>query len=723
MLFLPLMNNLDQQDQAHHVVDHLLQSTEQAFVLAGQGSLTIVDLFNATQSLTQARCPNLAVQLYRQWIENTKSPLAYAVLFNLGSTLSGINDNKSAESAYRIAITQNPNFIPSYLNLGLLLENSDRVEEALSLWREILALADLSQSYDKSHFVEVLNNLGRLLEIRKDFPEAEAMFTRSLQHDSSQVGVLTHWIHIRQKQCKWPVYSNTFGIVNKDLIEATSAVAMLSATDDPALQLAAAKKFVKEKVSAPEHTLANLNGYGHNKLRIGYLSSNFNIHAVSLLTVEIYELHDRKRVEVYGFCWSGEDVTSYRNRIASAVDYYIRIADMSDDEAAKCIRAHEIDILVDLQGLTSGARPNILSARPAPIQISYLGFPGTTGLPCNDYVIADKFVLPPELTTSFSEKPLYMPNSFQVSDRGRLVGARPTRAECGLPENAFVFCSFNNNFKFTPEVFGAWMRILAQAPDSVLWLLSDNPWAEENLFTSADAFGIRRERLIFAGRVAPPDYLARYQVADLFLDTFPFNAGTTANDALWMGLPLLTYTGRSFASRMAGSLLKAVDLPELITYSLNDYENKAVELAKHPEQIAAMKQKLADNRMSCALFDTPRFVRDLEAVYERVTTSLSSAQSQNYPIADDCSLNTSNTIKKVLIEGWKEINHSFAMVNQYQLLELAAKSEFELFYKELLTHLLHGAKKKMVAGLEQNQHNCLRVYLLPLDKNLTVFTL
>jgi predicted O-linked N-acetylglucosamine transferase (SPINDLY family) len=466
-----------------------------------------------------------------------------------------------------------------------------------------------------------LNNLGRLLEIRKDFPESEAMFTRSLLLDSTQTGVLTHWIHIRQKQCKWPVYADHIKIANKDLIEATSAVAMLSASDDPALQLAAAKKFVTEKVSAPEPPLANLNGYGHKKLRIGYLSSNFNIHAVSLITVEIYELHDRERVEVYAFCWSGEDVTTYRHRIATAVDHYIRIADMSDHEAAECIRAHEIDILVDLQGLTSGARPNILSARPAPIQISYLGFPGTTGLPCNDYVIADKFVLPPELTTSFSEKPLYMPNSFQVSDRGRQVGARPNRADCGLPENAFVFCSFNNNFKFTPEVFGAWMRILELVPDSVLWLLADNPWAEENLFKSAEAFGIKRERLIFAGRVTPADYLARYQAADLFLDTFPFNAGTTANDALWMGLPLLTYSGRAFASRMAGSLLTALGLPELITFSLEDYERQAVSLARNKARVEEIKQHLRESRNVSPLFDIPQFVRDLEDLFSQMSVN------------------------------------------------------------------------------------------------------
>jgi predicted O-linked N-acetylglucosamine transferase (SPINDLY family) len=254
----------------------------------------------------------------------------------------------------------------------------------------------------------------------------------------------------------------------------------------------------------------------------------------------------------------------------------------------------------------------MLAYRPAPIQITYLGLPATTGLPSVDYVIADTFLIPPQTVDAYSEKPLYMPHTYQVSDRKRVSADRPTRATCGLPEQGMVFCSFNNSFKYTPDVFAVWLRLLAKVPGSVLWLLADNPWAESHLRRYAGEAGVAPDRLVFAGRVSPENYLARYLVADLFLDTFPFNAGTTANDCLWMGCPLLTLTGRSFASRMAGALLTAAGLPELICYDLETYESKAVQLANDVEWRLAVRQKLAFARESGPLFDTPLFVSDLE---------------------------------------------------------------------------------------------------------------
>jgi predicted O-linked N-acetylglucosamine transferase (SPINDLY family) len=304
------------------------------------------------------------------------------------------------------------------------------------------------------------------------------------------------------------------------------------------------------------------------------------------------------------------------------MDHFIRINALSDEAAAALIRSHEIDILVDLQGQTAGARANMLAYRPAPIQITYLGLPATTGLPSIDYVIADRFLIPESEAKFYSEKPLYLPDVYQVSDRQREIGPQPTRTSCGLPEDRFVFCSLNNNYKYTPEIFDVWMRILKRTPGSVLWLLSDNPWAEANLRQEAANSGVAPDRLIFAGRALPPDYLARYACADLFLDTFPFNAGTTANDALWMGLPVLTYCGRSFASRMAGALLTAAKLPELITYNLGDYEEKAVALANRPEECERLKAHLQEVRRMGVLFDTPRFVRNLEAEFQRLVATL-----------------------------------------------------------------------------------------------------
>jgi predicted O-linked N-acetylglucosamine transferase (SPINDLY family) len=538
--------------------------------------------------------------------------------FNLGVILSNINDDVGAEAAYRAAIAQKPTFIEGILNLGTLLERLRRPEEALSVWRTILTFIDPSVPADSAFYVQTLNNLGRLLEIQKQLPEAEALLARSLKHDRKQPDVITHWVHLRQKLCEWPVYSNALGIPMKDMISGTSSLAMLSASDDPAAQLKTARRYVDKKVLKDVSYLSSKQSYGHERLRIGYLSSDFCSHAVSILTAELYGLHDRSKFEVYGFCWSNDDASPLRARVISGMDHHIKIGGLSDEDAAHLIHSHEIDILVDLHGLTLGTRHNILSYRPAPVQMTWLGFPGPTAIPEIDYVLCDAFVFPPELEPFFTEKPLRLPNVFQVNDRQRLIGVCPTKESCGLPENVFVFCCFNNTYKITPEVFGAWMRILKRVPNSLLWLVADNETVQKNLFKQAKKHGIAHNRLRFAERALPAAYLARFQVADLFLDTFPFGGGTTASDALWAGLPFLTYTGRTFASRMAGSLLKAVDLPELITYNLKNYEDKAVELAKHPERIAAMKQQLVDNRMNCALFDTPRFVRDLEQVFEQV---------------------------------------------------------------------------------------------------------
>lgn len=585
------------------------------FELAKHGHMTLLDLFDHAGRLSEEGQIEQAINLYNVWLENTTSPAAYAVYFNLGVSLAQVGNDVAAEQAYRQAIELKFDFNPARFNLGTVLERQGKYDDALAQWHLILQYADLNILDDKSLYIQALNNLGRLMEHTKRLQEAEQMLARSLEQKPDQPDVISHWVHLRQKQCEWPVYDTRIGVSEFELKHATSALAMLSASDDPASQLATAQHFVKSKVVSSVEPLSNRQGYRHDKLRVGYLSSDFCMHAVAILTAELYELHDRSKIEVYGFCWSIEDGSAMRARILRAMDHYVSIKEMSDEVAAKVIRSHEIDILVDLQGLTSGTRPNILAYRPAPIQLTYLGFPGTTALSAIDYVISDRYVFPESLAPFFTEKPLYMPNCFQINDRQRRIGSRPSRAECGLPDSGFVFCSFNNNYKFTPEVFACWMRILHQVSDSVLWLLADNEWARENLFHAALQYGIEPARIIFAPRVSPESYLARYQVADLFLDTYPFNAGTTASDALWAGLPVLTYSGRTFASRMAGSLLHAVGLPELVSDSLHEYEEKAVELGRSQTRIDAMKQHLQAVRLSCPLFDSPRFVKDLEDLY------------------------------------------------------------------------------------------------------------
>jgi len=467
--------------------------------------------------------------------------------------------------------------------------------------------------------VHAINNQGRLLETLRRYPEAEACLVQSLGWQPRQPDVVQHYVHLRQKQCKWPTHQTVGEVTAHQLLTGTSLLAMMSASDDPALQLLAAQRFCYEKVAKPPAVALHTRMPPRSgRIKIGYLSGDLHTHAVGLLTPELYELHDRSKFEVYAFCWTPESNTPQRRRILAAMDHHVRLSGVDDETAAKLIAQAGIDVLVDLQGLTSGARPGILGHRAAPVQVSYLGLPGTSALPGVDWILADRFVLPESELAYYSERPIYLPHCYQVSDRQREVADKPQRATYGLPEDAFVYCSFNNNFKFTPEMFRAWMRILKAVPASVLWLLADNDTARENMLAEADAAGVARERLVFAPRVSPAEYLARFQLADLVLDTFPYNAGTTASDALWMGVPIVTRAGRSYISRMAGSLLNAVGLPELVTDSLPDYEKLAVAIGRQPLRAASYKRYLAEHGRQSPLFDMPRLVRDIEAEFERL---------------------------------------------------------------------------------------------------------
>jgi len=591
---------------------------EMALSQVNPKGLSLVDLIQTAERLTTDGRAAEAATLYRTWIDHHSSPALYIAQFNLGVLLANLQDYSGAEAAYRASLALAPDFVQARLNLGTAMERSGHLNEAIAEWRTALSLIKTESADDQLLQVHALNNLGRLLEIRKDYVAAEEVLTRSLALDPKQPEAIAHWVHLRQKLCIWPAFKPFEGASMDDLLNGASALALLAGSDSPATQLAAAKRYVAKKVLPLQPPMAAPEGYNHPRLRIGYLSSDFCNHAVSILTAELYALHDRAKVEVYAFSWSREDGSSLRARVVGAMDHYVRIDGMTDEAAARCIRDHEIDVLVDLHGLTLGTRHDILSWRPAPIQVTYLGFPGTTALPAIDYVIADPFVLPEALTPFFTEKPLYLPGTFQMNDRQRMIGARPTRASCGLPDDAFVFCCFNSTFKITPDVFSAWLNILCRTTNSVLWLIADNERVRENLMRSAREHGIDPSRLIFAERVAPENYLARYQVADLFLDTFPFNAGTTASDALWAGLPLLTCAGTSFASRMAGSLLRAVNRPELVTYSLEEYVDRAVALARDPAEVDTIKQSLVQNRLTYPLFDTPALVRALEAQFIKI---------------------------------------------------------------------------------------------------------
>jgi predicted O-linked N-acetylglucosamine transferase (SPINDLY family) len=582
-------------------------------------ALAFPALMEQAQAQLAAGQPAAAAALYAQWVAASESPLRHVACFNQGTAWSAAGRDTEAQAAYTQALQFAPGFAPALLNLGHLHERRGEHDAALARWREVFeaqppALAE--------HRLHALNNSARLLEQLRRYPAAEALMRESLLQKAAQPDVIQHYVHIRQKQCAWPHDLPVGEVTPSQFLLGTSLLAMMGLSDDPALQLLSAQRFVYEKVPRPPAgpalhlQAAPRDLQADARVRVGYLSGDLHTHAVGLLTAELFELHDRRRFEVWAFDWTPDSNQPQRQRILKAIDQHVRLGGVDDHTAAKLIAQAGIDVLVDLQGLTSGARPAILGWRAAPVQVSYLGLPGTSALPGVDWMLADRFVMPPQLLPYCTEKPIYLPHCYQVSDRRREVGSPPQRSQYGLPEGAFVYCSFNNNHKFTAEMFGAWLRILQAVPGSVLWLLADNDTARHNMLAAARAAGLDPARLVFAPRVSPADYLARFQLADLVLDTFPYNAGTTASDALWMGTPILTRAGRTYISRMAGSLLHAVGLPDLVTENLPDYERLAITLGRTPARIASYKRYLAEHGRKSPLFDVPQTVRDIEAAFE-----------------------------------------------------------------------------------------------------------
>lgn len=352
-----------------------------------------------------------------------------------------------------------------------------------------------------------------------------------------------------------------------------------------------------------------------DKIRIGYLSNDFHDHATSLLLIETFEAHDRDRFELHAFSFGADDGNALRRRVRRAFHVFHDVSALSDIETARAAHDAGIDILVDLKGYTQGARTGVMMLHPAPIQVNYLGYPGTLGGDICDYIITDRFVTPMAAASDYSEAFAYMPHSYQPHGRKRAIGRKPTRAEVGLPESGVVFCCFNQAFKITPQVFDLWCRLLDATPGSVLWLLSATR-AESNLRGEAMRRGVAANRLVFAPDMGQSDHLARLQLADLVLDTSPYGAHTTASDALWAGVPIVTQAGDTFPSRVAGSLLHAVGLPELIAASAEDYFAVASTLAAEPDRLATIKAKLQRERLTAPLFDVAAYTRALESLYK-----------------------------------------------------------------------------------------------------------
>jgi predicted O-linked N-acetylglucosamine transferase (SPINDLY family) len=465
-----------------------------------------------------------------------------------------------------------------------------------------------------------LHQMGRVLESHQLDTPAEDTLKHSIEISIAQPEVIQHWIALRMRQCKWPVVAGWAHVKANSLMAAISPLSLANLLDDPMFQLAKAWKysvdFIKPVANPrvlPVHTPGRPRRSG--KLRIGYVSSDLREHAVGFAMTDVFEQHDREHFEIHAYYCGINRVDPTRTRIRESADRWIEINGLSDEEAAAKIMADEVDILVDLNGYTKDARTRVFALRPAPIAVNWFGFPGTMGTPYHHYIIADDAIIPKGSEIYFSEKVVRLA-CYQPNDRKRIVSAsRPVRSDEGLPDQGFVYCCLNGMQKITASIFESWIKILTQVPGSVLWLLGGDPDTDARLKTLAEQSGVAPNRLIMAKKKPNPEHVARYALADLFLDTFPYGAHTTAADAMWMGVPVLTVPGSSFATRVCASVAKSAGIGDLVCADKETYMARAIDFGKNPERIAAIKRKLLDGRQSSLLFDTTKLVRDLEGLY------------------------------------------------------------------------------------------------------------
>jgi len=543
---------------------------------------------------------------------NPDDVLAY---YNRASVLKTQKRFDEAMASYDEAITRRPDYAEAYINRGHVLQRLRRHEDAVASYDKAI---DVNATY-----VEAFQGRGLSLLDLGRHEAAIASYNQALALNADQKYLLGLRRHAQMKICDW---SGLDADVER-LAEGARALkpvctpfAMLALVDSPALHSLTSRIWVQQECP-PDDVLGAIPARARGgKIRVGYFSGDFRIHPVSLLAAELFESHDRSQFETIAFAFGREADDFTRGRLQKAFDRFVDVRDRSDREVAVLAREIGLDIAVDLSGFTEGSRSRIFALRAAPIQVNFLGYPGTMAAAYMDYLIGDPTVISPELQRYCTEKIVYLPDSFLPNDSTRVIADTVHRREqLGLPKNGFVFCCFNSAYKITPNVFDGWMRILSRTIDSVLWLAQNNPESMRNLRLEAGRRGVDARRLIFADRwPSAAEHLARHRAADLFLDTAPYGAHATASDALWAGLPVLTCQGEAFAGRVAASLLRAADLPELIAASPADYEDMAVNLATDADLMDGVRQKLARNRASAPLFDTARFTRNLESAYAQL---------------------------------------------------------------------------------------------------------
>jgi predicted O-linked N-acetylglucosamine transferase (SPINDLY family) len=555
-------------------------------------------LFTTCEQLQQSGKSSEALAVYQSWLSTSQDANRHMAWFNYGSLLQATGNPQEAINAYKECLVLQPRFPQALINLGLTLEKMGKRDEALQQWATLVSYRLLKDAPSSDMLILALNHIGRVQEDLKQYDMAEQALEQSLAINPKQPGVIQHWVHIRQKACAWPVYKPLPNITQNEMLMATSPLAMLALTDDPVQQLLTAFAFVERTYGFKEEFLSKGRQYQHDRIRIGYVSGDLCVHAVGLLLPELLEGHDRTKFEIYGYDFSPEDGTAHRERLKKAFDHLRPIHALTDRQVAELVLADKIDVLIDLHGLSSGARPGIFAVHPAPKQGTYLGFIGTTGMPWFDFVIADRHVLPEELTPYFTEKPLYVDGSFIPLTHDETPAREATRAEFGLPKDAFVMAAFGNVYKITPEMFATWMEILTKIPRAVLWLIDDNQTTTNNLKNSAQKLKIDMSKIIFSKRSSHQEYKAKLKVADIFLDTYPYNCGSTSNDAVSQGLKIISMTGKTMVSKMG----RSISLVQGETECIESYNNY-IEICKiYSEKEIKPNNKIKSNHTNMASF-------------------------------------------------------------------------------------------------------------------------
>ena len=632
------------------------------------GGLALEELLAACGGLE----PDQARQLYQVWISFNKThPLLFIAHFNCSTLLQQVGDEAGGEAELRAALALKADFAPAAINLGSSLERQGKAGEAVSQWRSQLDLMSAVSADSINYKITLLKQISRVLSDNHQLAAAEIALTQCLELAPDARDVAEQYVAARLSQCKWPMTPEGGKFSRRSLVSRLHPLSVCAYTDDPLLQLAASDKYVRtvapiedrttrfDRRSAPIET--------NRKLRIGYVSSDLRHHAVGYLMVNFFEEHDRNDFEVFAYYTGIVADDPIQARIKASCDHWRDIRNITDDEAAAKIAEDGIDILVDVNGHTRDARIGVFARRPAPIQVNWLGYPGTMGSAFHHYIVADDFTIPAHAENWYSERVMRLP-CYQPNDRKRIVDDKPvTRADFGLPEDAFVFCCFNASHKFTRFTFERWMEILRGTENSVLWLLDYSPETNQRLREQAQARGVSGDRLVFAPKLPNPRHLARYPLADLFLDTVPYGAHTTASDALWMGVPVLTWSGRCFASRVCGSLLTSAGLPDLICETPEAFVARAILLAEAGRgELQEIKARLAANRDTCTLFDVAKLSRSLEDLYRKMRS--------DYIAGDLPRPNLAN------LENYFEIG----VAQDHEAREIGALTDYEGFYRAQL---------------------------------------